>query len=92
MAVAAALARQFAGLYLPFPRKLLHTEPIAGFDLLAVFLASTLGTPRYGWTASCPAASGPQSCPAPRLAQVPDGGVRRGGERIEAEFRGLADR
>lgn len=30
-----------AGLYLPFLRELLHTEPLTGLDLLVVFLAST---------------------------------------------------
>jgi Ca2+-transporting ATPase len=42
-AVAAALALQLAGLYLPFLRELLHTRPLTGIDLLVVFLASTLG-------------------------------------------------
>ena len=42
-AVAAALALQFAGLYLPFLQDLLHTEPLTGIDLLVVFLASTAG-------------------------------------------------
>jgi Ca2+-transporting ATPase len=42
-AVAVALALQFAGLYLPFLRELLHTEPLTGLDLAVVFLASTLG-------------------------------------------------
>ena len=42
-AIAAALALQFAGLYLPFLRELLHTEPLTGLDLAVVFLASTLG-------------------------------------------------
>jgi Ca2+-transporting ATPase len=42
-AIAAALALQFAGLYLPFLQDLLHTQPLTGLDLLVVFLASTLG-------------------------------------------------
>jgi Ca2+-transporting ATPase len=42
-AVAAALALQFAGLYLPFLQELLHTQPLTGLDLAVVFLASTLG-------------------------------------------------
>ena len=42
-AVAAALALQFAGLYLLFLQELLHTEPLTGIDLLVVFLLSTLG-------------------------------------------------
>ena len=43
VAVAAALALQFAGVYLPFLRELLDTKPLTGLDLLVVFLASTLG-------------------------------------------------
>ena len=36
-AVAAALALQFAGLYLPFLHELLHTKPLTGLDLAVVF-------------------------------------------------------
>jgi P-type Ca2+ transporter type 2C len=43
IAVAAALGLQFAGLYLPFLRELLHTQPLAGPDLLVIFLLSSLG-------------------------------------------------
>jgi Ca2+-transporting ATPase len=42
-AVAAALGLQFAGLYLPFLRELLHTQPLTALDLAVVFAASTLG-------------------------------------------------
>jgi Ca2+-transporting ATPase len=42
-AVAMALALQFAGLYLPFLRELLHTQPLTALDLAVVFAASTLG-------------------------------------------------
>ena len=42
-AVAAALALQFAGLYVPFLQELLHTEPLTSLDLLVVFLLSVLG-------------------------------------------------
>ena len=42
-AVAAALALQFAGLYLPLLRDLLHTSRSPALDLLVVFLLSTLG-------------------------------------------------
>ncbi|HEX6853690.1 MAG TPA: HAD-IC family P-type ATPase [Streptosporangiaceae bacterium] len=42
-AVAAALGLQLAGLYLPFLQELLHTKPLTGTDLVAVFLASALG-------------------------------------------------
>ncbi|HUY49376.1 MAG TPA: cation-transporting P-type ATPase [Streptosporangiaceae bacterium] len=42
-AVAAALALQFAGLYVPLFRELLHTQPLTGTDLLVVFLLSSLG-------------------------------------------------
>ena len=42
-AVTAALALQFAGLYLPFLQELLHTQPLTSLDLLVVFLLSTLG-------------------------------------------------
>jgi P-type Ca2+ transporter type 2C len=42
-AVAAALAFQLAGLYLPFLRDLLHTQPLTLTDLLVVSLLSTLG-------------------------------------------------
>ena len=43
VAVAGALALQFAGLYLPLLRHLLHTTPLTGTDLLVVFLLSSLG-------------------------------------------------
>jgi Ca2+-transporting ATPase len=42
-AVAAALALQFAAVYLPFLQELLHTKPLTSLDLAVVFLASTLG-------------------------------------------------
>jgi Ca2+-transporting ATPase len=42
-AVAAALALQFAALYLPFLRVLLHTQPLTLTDLAVVFAMSTLG-------------------------------------------------
>jgi Ca2+-transporting ATPase len=42
-AVAAALGLQFAGLYLPLFRELLHTQPLTALDLAVVFAASTLG-------------------------------------------------
>jgi Ca2+-transporting ATPase len=42
-AVAAALALQLAGLYLPFLRDLLHTQPLTLTDLAVVFALSTLG-------------------------------------------------
>jgi P-type Ca2+ transporter type 2C len=43
VAVAAALALQLAGLYLPLLRELLHTTPLTLTDLAVVFGASTLG-------------------------------------------------
>jgi Ca2+-transporting ATPase len=43
IAVTAALALQFAALYLPFLQDLLHTKPLTGVDLLVVFALSTLG-------------------------------------------------
>ncbi len=43
LAVAAALALQLAGLYLPFLRDLLHTQPLTFTDLAVVFLLSALG-------------------------------------------------
>jgi P-type Ca2+ transporter type 2C len=42
-AIAAALALQFAGLYLPFLRDLLHTQPLPATDLLIVCALSSLG-------------------------------------------------
>jgi Ca2+-transporting ATPase len=42
-AVAAALALQLAGLYLPFLRDLLHTQPLPLTDLAIIFALSTLG-------------------------------------------------
>jgi Ca2+-transporting ATPase len=42
-AVAAALVLQLAGLYLPFLRDLLHTQPLTLADLAVVFALSTLG-------------------------------------------------
>jgi cation transport ATPase-like protein len=42
-AVAAALALQLAGLYLPFLRDLLHSQPLTRTDLAVVFALSTLG-------------------------------------------------
>jgi P-type Ca2+ transporter type 2C len=42
-AIAAALALQVAGLYLPFLRDLLHTQPLPVTDLLIVFAVSSLG-------------------------------------------------
>ena len=42
-AIAASLALQFAGLYLPFLRELLHTQPLPATDLLIVCALSTLG-------------------------------------------------
>jgi Ca2+-transporting ATPase len=42
-AVAAALTLQLAGLYLPFLRDLLHTQPLTLTDLAVVFALSTLG-------------------------------------------------
>jgi Ca2+-transporting ATPase len=42
-AIAAALALQFAGLYVPLLQEVLHTEPLTGLDLLVVFLLSSLG-------------------------------------------------
>jgi len=42
-AVAAAFALQLAGLYLPFLRDLLHTQPLTLTDLAVVFALSTLG-------------------------------------------------
>jgi magnesium-transporting ATPase (P-type) len=43
VAIAGALALQFAGLYLPFLRDLLHTRPLTATDLLVVVALSTLG-------------------------------------------------
>jgi P-type Ca2+ transporter type 2C len=43
VAIAAALALQVAGLYLPFLRDLLHTQPLPAIDLLIVCALSTLG-------------------------------------------------
>jgi Ca2+-transporting ATPase len=43
IAVAAALALQLAGLYLPFLRDLLHIQPLTLADLAVVFALSTLG-------------------------------------------------
>ena len=43
VAAAAALGLQFAGLYLPLFRELLHTQPLTALDLAVVFAASTLG-------------------------------------------------
>lgn len=42
-AVAGALLLQFAGLYLPLLRDLLHTQPLSLTDLLVVFVLSSLG-------------------------------------------------
>jgi Ca2+-transporting ATPase len=42
-AIAAALALQVAGLYLPFLRDLLHTQPLPATDLLIVCALSSLG-------------------------------------------------
>ena len=42
-AIAASLALQLAGLYLPFLRDLLHTQPLPATDLLIVLALSTLG-------------------------------------------------
>ena len=42
-AIAASLALQLAGLYLPFLRDLLHTQPLPATDLLIVCALSTLG-------------------------------------------------
>ena len=42
-AIAAALALQFAGLYLPFLRDLLHTQPLPATDLLIVCALSSVG-------------------------------------------------
>jgi Ca2+-transporting ATPase len=41
--VAGALGLQFAGIYLPFLNDLLKTKPLTAFDLLVVFVLSTLG-------------------------------------------------
>ena len=62
---------------LPFLRELLHTEPLTGLDLLVLFLASTLGTPRYGWTASCSARSSAASKPG-RVTRICAGGQSPG--------------
>jgi Ca2+-transporting ATPase len=43
VAVAAALALQFAGLYVPFLNELLGTRPVAVLDLLAICALSSLG-------------------------------------------------
>ena len=43
VAIAGALALQFAGLYVPFLRDLLHTQPLTVTDLLIVAGFSTLG-------------------------------------------------
>ncbi len=43
IAVAGALGLQFAGLYLPFLRDLLHTKPLTLTDLAVVFALSALG-------------------------------------------------
>jgi Ca2+-transporting ATPase len=42
-AIAASLALQLAGLYLPFLRDLLHTQPLPATDLLIVCALSSLG-------------------------------------------------
>ena len=42
-AIASALALQLAGLYVPFLRDLLHTQPLPVTDLLIVGALSTLG-------------------------------------------------
>ena len=42
-AITIALLLQFAGLYLPFLRDLLHTQPLPAADLLIVCALSTLG-------------------------------------------------
>jgi Ca2+-transporting ATPase len=43
VAVAAALALQFAGLYVPLLNDLLGTQPVAFLDLLAICALSSLG-------------------------------------------------
>jgi Ca2+-transporting ATPase len=43
LAVAGALALQFAGLYLPLLRDLLGTQPLPPHDLLIICALSTLG-------------------------------------------------
>jgi P-type Ca2+ transporter type 2C len=65
-AVAAALALQLAGLYLPFLRDLLHTQPLTLADLAVVFALSALGYAAVrldrllhrGGSASAPGAAG----------------------------------
>jgi P-type Ca2+ transporter type 2C len=42
-AIAMALALQVAGLYVPFLRDLLHTQPLSAADLLVVCALSCLG-------------------------------------------------
>ena len=42
-AIAIALALQLAGLYVPFLRDLLHTQPLPATDLLTVCALSCLG-------------------------------------------------
>jgi len=42
-AIAAALALQVAGIYLPFLRDLLHTQPLPAIDLLIVCVLSSFG-------------------------------------------------
>ncbi len=66
-AVAGALALQFAGLYLPLLRDLLHTRPLTGTDLLVVFAAVHPGVRR--------GAAGP--------GHVPPEAPRRGGIRAQ---------
>lgn len=43
IAIVGALLLRFAGLYLPFLRDLLHTQPLPATDLLIVRALSTLG-------------------------------------------------
>ena len=57
-AVAAALALQFAGLYLPFLQELLHTQPRPASTCSSSSSCPLSATPPSGWTASCSAARG----------------------------------
>ena len=83
-AIAASLALQLAGLYLPFLRDLLHTQPLPATDLLIVLALSTLGYAAVRLDRVLHRDKAPHDNHAPPPACTPTAAARNSGLRRRA--------
>ena len=83
-AIAASLALQLGGLYLPFLRDLLHTQPLPATDLLIVLALSTLGYAAVRLDRVLHRDKAPHDNHAPPPACTPTAAARNSGLRRRA--------